>query len=117
MTTSVNLFFGDKERTFKLTPKLIPELERIGGRGIGTMCKSLFAGDFSQVDIRETIRLALIGGGADPKDAATLVTVYADDAPLSQTYPLAVSILEALWFGADAKTQLADPGNGWVAHV
>ncbi|WP_457796640.1 gene transfer agent family protein [Methylocystis sp. S23] len=109
MTTAVNHFFGDKERTFRLTPKLIPELERVANAGIGTLCKRLFAGDFSHADIRETIRLALIGGGADPKDAATLVAVYADDAPLSQVYPLAVAILEALWFGSNATKEALAP--------
>jgi hypothetical protein len=101
------VFFGDREREFRLGPKLIPELERLTGVGIGTLCKRLFAGDFSHADIIETIRLGLIGGGADPFDASTLVKVYASDAPLSASYPLAVSILEALWFGRSVSPQLA----------
>lgn len=100
-------FFGDRERDFKITPKLISELERQTGAGVGTLCKRLFAGDFSHADIVETIRLGLIGGGADPFDASTLVAIYANDVPLSASYPLAVSILEALWFGRSAAQQLA----------
>jgi hypothetical protein len=100
------VFFGDRERDFKITPKLIAELERQTGVGVGALCKRLFAGDFSHADIVETIRLGLIGGGADPFDASTLVKVYASDAPLSTSYPLAVSILEALWFGRSAAPQL-----------
>jgi len=40
------VFFGDRERDFKITPKLIAELERQTGVGVGALCKRLFAGDF-----------------------------------------------------------------------
>jgi hypothetical protein len=92
-------FFGDAKRTFKITPELITELERKTGCGIGGLCRRLFAGEFGHADLIETIRLALIGGGEKPETAAALVATYAADRPLSETYPLAVSILEALWFG------------------
>ena len=105
MTTTHKEFFGDKEREFNLSPKLISELERVTDAGIGKLCKRLFAGDFTHNDICETIRLALIGGGVEPQEAANLVSVYAMDAPLGRIYPLAVSILEAAWFGDDAKNE------------
>ena len=75
MTTAMThrAFFGDGERDFRVTPELIVELERKTGAGIGGLCRRLFAGDFKQVDVTETIRLALIGGGASPKDADALV--------------------------------------------
>jgi hypothetical protein len=92
-------FFGDKERPFALTAELILELERITGAGIGGLCRRLFAGEFKHVEIVETIRLALIGGGEAPERAAELVATYAKNRPLAETYPLAVAILEALWFG------------------
>lgn len=104
-STTHHEFFGDAERDFRLTPRLIGELERLTDAGIGALCKRLFAGEFNHKDICETIRLALIGGGADPQEAANLVAVYASDAPLGRVYPLAVSILEATWFGGDAKTE------------
>jgi hypothetical protein len=93
-------FFGDSERDLRITPELIAELERKTGAGIGVLCQRLFGGQFSHADITETIRLALIGGGAVPKDADALVSAYARGRPLSETYPLAVGILECLWFGA-----------------
>lgn len=93
-------FFGDGERAFAITPELIGELEHKTGAGIGGLCRRLFAGDFRHTDIIETIRLALIGGGAAPEEAAHLVATYAAGRPLSETYPLAVAILETLWFGA-----------------
>jgi hypothetical protein len=93
------------ERNLEISPALVIELERVCGCGIGSLCKRLFAGEFKHADVVETIRLALIGGGESPETAAALVATYAASRPLSETYPLAVAILEALWFGSD-KTQL-----------
>jgi hypothetical protein len=93
-------FFGDAEYAFRITPELIVELERKTGAGIGGLCRRLFAGDFKHADIIETIRLALIGGGTSPVNADALVAAYAVARPLSEIYPLAVSILEFLWFGS-----------------
>lgn len=93
-------FFGDCKRKFAFTPALIAELERKCGVGIGGLCKRLFAGDFMQADIIETIRLGLIGAGTPPDLAAMYIETYAIGRPLNETYPIAVGILEALWFGA-----------------
>lgn len=100
-------FFGDGERDFRITPELIIELERKTGAGIGGLCRRLFAGDFRHADVTEAIRLALVGGGTAPKDADSLVSAYAVNRPLSEVYPLAVSILETLWFGG-AKSEKTD---------
>src|SRR5947209_5634848 len=98
-------FFGDAERGFKITPQLVIELERKTGAGIGSLCRRLFAGEFSHADLTETIRLGLVGGGADPKEADALIAAYAVDRPLFEVYPLAVSILEVLWFGTSKKVK------------
>lgn len=99
-------FFGDREQAFALTPELIVELERKTGAGIGGLCRRLFAGEFRHADLLDIIRLALIGGGVSPQDAAGLVAAYAQSRPLAETYPLAVSILETVWFGeASTKTK------------
>lgn len=98
--TTFHGFFGDRERDFRITATLIPELERQTGAGIGSLCRRLFAGDFSHADLQHTIRLGLIGAGETPERAAELIAAYVIDRPLSETYPLAVSILERLWFGA-----------------
>ena len=102
-------FFGDRERAFCITPPLIIELERKAGTGIGGLCRRLFAGEFKHADVTETIRLALIGGRTSPQEAEALVAAYAINRPLSETYPLAVSILETLWFGAAKKEKSDGP--------
>ena len=96
-------FFGDAEYNFRITPELIVELERKCSAGIGGLCRRLFAGDFKHSDVTETIRLALVGGGTSSENADSLVAAYAINRPLSEIYPLAVSILEALWFGVAKK--------------
>jgi hypothetical protein len=100
---SFRTFFGDQDRTFRLTPDMIVELERKTGRGIGGMCRDLFAGDFRHAEVLETIRLALIGGGETPQVAASLVATYAAPRPVMEPYALAVSILETTMLGRTGK--------------
>lgn len=92
-------FFGDADYDFRITPSLVIELEHKTGAGIGALCSRVFARQFAQSDIHETIRIALIGGGLAPARAASLIVAYAVDRPISDSYPLAVAILDDLWFG------------------
>jgi hypothetical protein len=92
-------FFGDAEYSFRLTAPMIIELERKTGAGIGALCARVFNRQFSQSDIHETIRHALVGGGIAPARAAELIAAYVIDRPISETYPLAVAIAEHAWFG------------------
>lgn len=96
-------FLGDGEKTFALTPVLIEELQRKAGAGIGTICKRVFAGHFDHADLIETIRLALIGGGTDPKEAADLMATYVLPRPIAENFTLAVAILEIVYFGTATK--------------
>lgn len=105
--TAFTHFLGEGEQRFCLTPKLIPELERATEAGVGTLFKRLADGHFRFAEITQTIRLGLIGGGMSPENAAHLCTVYVEDRPLSETYPIALSILERLWFGAPVADALA----------
>ena len=91
-------FFGDAEYQFNLTPAMIRELEQKCG-AIGALCQRVFNRNFSQADINETIRLALVGGGTTPKRAAELIAAYAEGRPLIETYELAAKILERAMFG------------------
>ncbi|QOZ76724.1 gene transfer agent family protein [Bradyrhizobium sp. CCBAU 53351] len=87
-------FFGDGEHTFRLTKREIEELQVKCGSGIGAIANRLFARNFAQADINETIRLALIGGGMTPKRAHELIATYVEGRPLIETYELAAKILE-----------------------
>lgn len=92
-------FFGDREYPFLLTAKLTLELERVTGAGIGALCTRVFSRQFVHSDISEVLRLSLTGAGMSPERAASLVTAYAIDRPLIETFPIAVAVLELAWFG------------------
>lgn len=101
MTISVNRFFGDKDHDFRLTQKLIAELEHLAGCGFGALVTRIMERKFYAVDIYETIRLGLIGGGTDPREAKRLMEVYGDGVPIAEILPLAIEIVSATWFGVD----------------
>ena len=104
-------FFGDRERDFVLTPHLIPELERLTGKGIGALVEGVRRASFAE--ITATIRLALIGGGAPPQEADALVKNYVPARPLGEAHLLALDILTDLWTGQageDAACTASPPG-------
>jgi len=108
--TAIELFFGDGKHVCHLSPAMIGELERSTGVGIGALFGRLARQEFHLVEIVETIRLGLVGGGMNPERAAELVETYAKGRPLFETLPTAFSILETLWFGRKP----ADEGEGAV---
>lgn len=99
MKTAHVAFFGDQEHTFRLTDPMIEELERITGSGVGALFLRLVGSQFHLGDLTAIIRLGLIGGGMNPQRAQELVTTYAVNAPLDQTFPLALDIITARWSG------------------
>lgn len=108
--TSVVEFFGDGEHTFDLVDKdwaLLIELERAVGP-ILPFFGRLREGNFKVADLRETIRLALIGGGKSPKDAFRLVGTYFDMNPVGEHLPLAIAITGAAVFGVSDDTATSE---------
>lgn len=102
MTTDAKTFrafFGEAEREFRLTPKLIEELEHVCGAGIGAIFTRLTSRQFRYADILETIRLGLIGGGESTQRAASLIELYGANRPLAETLPIAVGIFTILLTG------------------
>ncbi|MGX4772510.1 gene transfer agent family protein [Bradyrhizobium guangdongense] len=100
---SYTALFGDGEHTFLLTKPMIAELEAKCGP-IGAIANRLFARNFAQTDLSETIRLSLVGGGVTPKRAHELIIAYVDGRPLIETYELAARILERALFGNPNET-------------
>jgi len=100
-------FFGDAERTFKLTPALLVEFERLVGAGAWGTARRMFASEATTTEVRETIRLGLIGGGETPKRAAELVETYAGATPFAELYALAGDIMTAAMLGTPEATDAA----------
>jgi hypothetical protein len=112
-SAKVSLDWADGEYDFKLGIGELEELEektrRRGESGeyvyIGPM--RMFelltkTGDWLVRDVRETIRLGLIGGGTKPTDALRLVRRYVDDVPDWNTNCLlAANIIAAALSGWD----------------
>lgn len=74
--------WADGVYTFRLAMTHILELERkCGNVGIRVIGRRLATDAYSYNDVRETIRLALIGGGLDDRNAEQLVRTYVDERP------------------------------------
>jgi len=92
-------FFGTADHSFTLTDDMVIELERITDTGIGAFYQRMVAMHFRAADLAEIIRLSLIGAGMHPQEAMQLTDTYARNRPMSETFPLALDILDARWNG------------------
>lgn len=72
----------------------------------------VLAGAWRIDDLRETIRLGLIGGGLAPADALVLVSRYVDDRPWIESVQPAARILTAAVFGAPDEDKTDDKREG-----
>jgi hypothetical protein len=80
--------FGDGSYCLRLKLPGLEELEEKCGVGIGAVYMGLHSPNYTFADVRETIRLALIGGGLKPEKAITLVRRYVDERPLIDNWVL-----------------------------
>lgn len=83
LSAEVVLDWADGSYTFALKAKQIEELEHLTGVGIGRLSARVSGEvDFYYRDVRETIRLGLVGGGTPATEATRLVNAYVDGQPL-----------------------------------
>lgn len=83
LSAEVELDWADGTYLFALKAKQVEELEHLTGVGIGRLTARVTGeADFYYRDVRETIRLGLIGGGMPPVEARRLVEAYVDGQPL-----------------------------------
>lgn len=102
--------FGDGHYNFQLGwPEALEWEEKFGRSLFGTFNNMHRNGIYLLGDIKEIIRLALIGGGAKPVDALRLVERYVENRPLTENMTLALQILEAAFFGADTPAPDVEP--------
>jgi hypothetical protein len=81
---------------------LILDLEDKCKAGIGIIAARLENGAYGLNDVRETIRLGLIGGGATPQEAMTKVHNHVDGNPLGHSVLVAYEVVRSVIFGAPA---------------
>lgn len=96
----IELTWGDGEHKFNIAKlRCVLELEDKCGVGVAEIFKRIQDGRWKFNDLRETLRLGLIGGGADPGKALTLVQRYVDDRPWAENVLPAQAVLIAAMVG------------------
>lgn len=98
-TATVRCVWVDREHTFKLGLDQLFELDELTGIGPYERLRRMREGAWDTRTIRETIRLALIGGGLEPTKALVMVQRYVDARPLGESQPLALIIATAAVLG------------------
>lgn len=89
----VELVWGDGLTRFALHIGQLRELQSKCGAGPQRILQRLASLDWLVDDIRETIRLGLIGGGKTPSEAHALAVRYFDERPPLESRPAAQVIL------------------------
>lgn len=74
----VDLDFGDGTHRFRLALGELEELQEKTGIGPFLLWQRLLHGEWRTADVRETLRLGLIGGGMEPVAALNLIRRYVD---------------------------------------
>lgn len=87
------------------------ELEAKCDAGVQRIMQRLIGGDARIDDYRETIRLALIGGGLAPDRATKLVVDYVDGRPRVESISTAVAILMTLCAGRSPDDEADEDGD------
>jgi|SRR5262249_55782302 len=96
----IELTWADSEHKFNIAKiKCVLELEDKCGVGVAEVFLRIRDGRWKFNDIRETIRLGLIGAGMLPDRALNLVQRYVDDRPWSESILPAQAILIAAMVG------------------
>jgi Phage tail tube protein, GTA-gp10 len=96
----VELTWGDGEHKFNIAKlKCILELEEKCGSGVAEVFNRIRDGRWKFNDIRETLRLGLIGAGMMPDRALRLINRYCDDRPWTENLLPAQAVLIAAMVG------------------
>lgn len=103
LKAEVHAPFGDGEYTFRLTVPCLIELEQKCDAPFTVILRRLTSGEYKIEDVRQTIRLALIGGGMAPTEALRIVKRYVDETPpLEAALKIARLALMGVLFGFEA---------------
>jgi len=96
----IELTWADGQHKFNIAKlKCVLELEDKCGVGIAEVFERIRNGKWRFNDIRETLRLGLIGAGMIPDRALMLVQRYVDDRPWSENVLPAQAVIIAAMIG------------------
>lgn len=98
----IEIAWGDGDHVFNIGKLAqVFELEDKCGCGVQEVFNRLREGRWKYADVRETIRLGLIGGGKSPVEALLLTKRYVDERPWAESVFVAQAILMAAIVGVE----------------
>lgn len=112
MDGTVEFFWGDGDHKFRLGLEQARELQTKTGVGLYRLMKRIVDDDWMVDDLRETIRIGMIGGGAPPAAAMDQIKRYFDPFPKAKQIEPALRILHAFHIGTDDEPVGTHSGNG-----
>lgn len=114
---TVRIAWGDGEHDFNVALiKCALELEEKCNAGLAEICSRLYGKSLAEQrwrinDVRETLRIGLIGGGKTPVEALRLVQRYCDDRPFAESVPAALTVVLAAIVGVPDDTVGKTPAD------
>ncbi len=99
--STVTIAFGDGDHDFALPIGQLIELQERCDAGPGHILARMQSGAWRVEDLRETLRLGLVGAGMPPLDALKLVERYVDAHPLGDSVVPAIAVLGAAILGVE----------------
>jgi hypothetical protein len=113
----ITLIWYDGEDDFRLGIGEIRALQEKTSAGPETLRRRLVSGEWFIDDIRETIRLGLIGAGCKPSDAMEKVRRGVDARPLGENVLIAAMIVAAAVVGVPEDPVGKAPAEGAATEV
>jgi hypothetical protein len=95
----ISFEWADDEYRFRLAIGQLRELQDKTGVGPYALLNRIMGGAWKVDDLRETIRLGLIGGGMKPVEALSLVRRYVEERPFMESVAPAQAIVAAALMG------------------
>ncbi len=96
----IELTWGDGTHKFNVAKiKSALELEEKCDAGVAQIFQRIRSDSWKINDVRETLRLGLIGGGMTPDKALVLINRYCDDRPWAESLQPAIYVLMAAMLG------------------
>lgn len=101
---SIDITWADNDYRFRTRLKEWREIQEKCNAGLAEIMERLLRGRWRVDDIREPIRIGLIGGGMTPIQALELVKRYVDERPLAESVMVSYAILSAAIVGPPEDT-------------
>lgn len=92
--------FGDGDSTFCLTYPTVSDWEKRRDRSLFAVYNRMLRNNVVFLDdVREILHMALVGAGVKPEAATAQVRTWVELRPIGETYPLALEVMDAFFFG------------------